>query len=236
MIKDLMKPLDDSEIELRIGSASALKGFSILAYKTARADVKRLNDVCGLLWKNRYFYDDKELLCCEISVYDNETKQWISRSDVGTESQTEKEKGSYSDAMKRAGFKFGIGAELYEFPFIWVKWDKWHKNTRGKDVPTVNLSGWQVKYMTDETYKAMIVYDGYGKIMWSNHGDKKPTVPDIEPLDVLKKKVKKAFKMLNYSESNENLMIEEYLGDKPIAEDYEMLLKKLRNEYKQMEK
>jgi len=61
------------------------------------------------------------------------------------------------------------------------------------------------------------------------------TVPKIKPLAELKKGVKKAFKMLKYSESNENLMIEEYLGDSPIAEDYEILLKKLRNEYKTKE-
>jgi len=67
-------------------------------------------------------------------------------------------------------------------------------------------------------------------------GKNDKTVPDIEPLDVLKKKVQKAFKMLNYSESNENLMIEEYLGDNPVAEDYEILLKELRKQYKKMEK
>ena len=93
LIDKLTAPLSMYDIELRIGTTSP-KGFSLLLYKTARTDVKRLNEVFGIEWKNRYFYDDKGLLCCGISAkYDGE---WIERNDVGTESQTEKEKGSYS--------------------------------------------------------------------------------------------------------------------------------------------
>jgi hypothetical protein len=46
--------------------------------------------------------------------------EWVTREDVGTESFTEKEKGSYSDSFKRAGFRFGIGIELYTAPHIWI--------------------------------------------------------------------------------------------------------------------
>ncbi|NOW12590.1 hypothetical protein B0H35_000004 [Clostridium acetobutylicum] len=45
---------------------------------------------------------------------------WISKQDVGTESNTEKEKGQASDSFKRACFNFGIGRELYTSPFIWI--------------------------------------------------------------------------------------------------------------------
>lgn len=135
-IESLSKPLDKSDIEFRIGSIKDGKGFSLLAYKTARADVKRLNSVFGLGWKNDYFYDNKGILCCEISIFDEKLKEWVSRRDVGTESNTEKEKGSYSDAFKRAGFKWGIGIELYDFPFIWINWDSWYKGNNGKQYPT----------------------------------------------------------------------------------------------------
>ena len=47
--------------------------------------------------------------------------EWLWRWDCGTESNMEAEKGEASDAFKRAGFKWGIGAELYTSPFIWVK-------------------------------------------------------------------------------------------------------------------
>lgn len=135
-IQLLSEPLSKEDIEFRIGQSSAGKGFSLLAYKTARVDMRRLNEVFGLKWSNKYFYDDKGILACEISVYDSNTSQWISRTDVGTESQTETEKGSYSDAFKRAGFKWGIGAELYSFPFIWVNWDKW-KTVNNKEYPDI---------------------------------------------------------------------------------------------------
>lgn len=130
IIQKLCKPLDAIDVELRVGNTSA-KGFSLLIYKTARTDVKRLNDVCGINWQNEYFYDTKGILSCSISIkHDGE---WVSRVDVGTESMTEKEKGSYSDAFKRAGFKWGIGAELYNSPLIWVNWEMDKKTFNGKD-------------------------------------------------------------------------------------------------------
>ena len=133
--KKLSAPLSADEIEMRIGSGvSDGRGFSLLAYKTARVDAKRLDDAFGVLWKNNFFYDTDGLLCCEISIYDKDTQQWIGRCDVGTESKTEKEKGLYSDAFKRAGFKWGIGAELYNFPSIWIEWDNWD-NKNGKKYP-----------------------------------------------------------------------------------------------------
>ena len=43
------------------------------------------------------------------------------KQDVGTESNTEKEKGQASDAFKRACFNLGIGRELYDYPTIQIK-------------------------------------------------------------------------------------------------------------------
>lgn len=59
-------------------------------------------------------------LFCNVSIYDEEKKIWITKQDVGTESYTEKEKGQASDAFKRACFNWGIGRELYTSPFIWI--------------------------------------------------------------------------------------------------------------------
>lgn len=142
-INELTKPLPDSEIEFRIGATSYPKGFQILAYKTARTDVRRLNDVFGLNWECNYFYDTKNNLCCTIRIYDTETKQWIERTNVGTESMSDGVKGSYSDAMKRAGFSWGIGVELYDFPFVWINTTEsdW-VNRKGKNYPKARVQGW----------------------------------------------------------------------------------------------
>ena len=118
--KDLRKPLTANDIELRVGNISE-KGASFLLYKTARIDTKRLDEVFNGRWKRKHYMDGKGNIVCEISIYDTELKEWISREDVGTESNTEKEKGAYSDSFKRAGFAWGIGVELYNAPFIFIK-------------------------------------------------------------------------------------------------------------------
>lgn len=121
LLSELSKPLSKEDVELRIGQVNQ-KGFSLLLYKTARTDIKRLND-SGAIWKNEHNYDHMGLLTCKISVYDKEHGIWIDRVDVGTESQTEKVKGLYSDSFKRCGFRWGIGLELYNAPFIWINWE-----------------------------------------------------------------------------------------------------------------
>ena len=107
------------EIECRIGTVSE-KGISLLLYKDARADMKILDEVFGPMnWQRKHEVIGGNLYCT-VSVWDDEKKQWISKMDVGTESNTEKVKGCASDAYKRACFSWGIGRELYTAPFIWI--------------------------------------------------------------------------------------------------------------------
>ena len=60
---------------------------------------------------------------CGISIK-SESGEWIQKWNVGTESNMEAEKGEASDAMKRAGFAWGIGAELYSAPKIKIPSEK----------------------------------------------------------------------------------------------------------------
>lgn len=114
------RTLTADEIELRVGMANA-KGFSLLLYKNARVDMQLLDETVGSMgWQRTHEVIDGRL-CCTISLWDHDTKQWVKKQDVGTESQTEKDKGQFSDSFKRAGFNVGIGRELYTAPFIWVK-------------------------------------------------------------------------------------------------------------------
>ena len=121
-ITELQLPLELSEIDFRVGMVgSNAKGAfcTLLAYKDARVDIRRLNKVCGLLgWSKSYSRDNKN---CTVSIYDKENKQWVSKEDTGTESNTEAEKGLASDSFKRACFNWGIGLELYDFPFLFCK-------------------------------------------------------------------------------------------------------------------
>lgn len=170
LLEKLASPLCKEDIELRVGSVFQ-KGFTLLLYKTARTDVRRLNDVCGVRWKNRHYYDDEKLLCCEISIYDSEIKEWVGRSDVGTESNTEKEKGHYSDSFKRAGFKWGIGIELYNSPFTFILWETEETNYNGKK--QYKLKNFYPAELDISEYKVENGFPFYtltykGKEVWSN--------------------------------------------------------------------
>ena len=112
--------LNPDEIDVRVGMATE-KGVSLLLYKDARVDMNILDETVGATnWQKSYQVIDGKLYCT-ISIWDEEKQQWISKQDVGTESNVEKEKGEASDAQKRAGFAWGIGRELYTSPFMWVK-------------------------------------------------------------------------------------------------------------------
>lgn len=115
----LLKP---NEIDVRVGTINE-KGATLLLYKDARVDMNIL-DESGVKWKRSHELINGNLFCT-ISVWDDEIKEWISRQDVGVESNTEKEKGQASDAFKRAGFNFGIGRELYSAPFTWISADNY---------------------------------------------------------------------------------------------------------------
>lgn len=121
-VKDI-RTLRADEIECRVGQCKKGKngfGCSLLLYKDARCDMKLLDEVFGPMnWKREHSVIDGNLYCT-ISVWDDDKKQWVSRQDVGTESNTEKEKGQASDSFKRAGVNWGIGRELYTAPFIWI--------------------------------------------------------------------------------------------------------------------
>lgn len=85
----------------------------LLAYIDARDAMDLLDEVVGAgNWKDAYRFEDWKLICT-VSLWDEGKKEWVSKEDTGTESNTEKEKGQFSDAFKRACVKWGIGRFLY---------------------------------------------------------------------------------------------------------------------------
>lgn len=121
--------LEKDEIECRISEISKSgNGLSLLLYKTARTDAALLDETVGWQnWQNQFECIDGKMYC-GIGIYsrheDENWSEWVWKWDCGTESNTEAEKGQASDAFKRAGFKWGIGAELYSSPRIWISADK----------------------------------------------------------------------------------------------------------------
>lgn len=116
--------LEASDIKVRAQRTKPLDGgktgATLLLYKDSRVDMRILDEVFGLYgWQCEFTRLGSELYC-SIKVRDPETGEWITKTNVGTPSNAEKEKGEASDALKRAGFMVGIGRELYTAPFIYV--------------------------------------------------------------------------------------------------------------------
>ena len=107
-----------NEIDCRVATVKST-GVTLLLYKDARCDMNILDETVGPLnWMRSH---SRENANCTVSIWDGDKKQWVSKEDTGTESNTEKEKGIASDSFKRACFNWGIGRELYSAPFIFVK-------------------------------------------------------------------------------------------------------------------
>lgn len=109
------------EIECRVSRVTQ-KGVVLLLYKTARTDADLLDEKYGPEnWQNDFKVVDGTLYG-GIGIWcpDPEFAAWVWKWDAGTDSNTEAEKGRASDAFKRAGFKWGIGRELYSAPFMFI--------------------------------------------------------------------------------------------------------------------
>lgn len=113
-----IRKLKPDEISVKVKKITE-KGCLLLLYKTARVDAQILDETFGAAgWVND-FKEIKGNLFCGIGIK-QEDGSFLWRWDCGVESATEAEKGEASDAFKRAGFKWGIGKELYSSPFIWA--------------------------------------------------------------------------------------------------------------------
>lgn len=160
--------LTERDIELRVGHITKdLKGCILLAYKDARVDRRIMDKVFGPMnWKREHQLIDGQLFCT-VSVWDETKGQWISKQDVGIESQTQAEKGRASDSFKRACFCWGIGVELYDSPFIYIKLEAGEiSNGRLKSGLTFSVK--KLEYDKDKCeYTKFVVVDNKGNVRFS---------------------------------------------------------------------
>ena len=178
------RTLQPDDIELRVGMANA-KGFSLLLYKNARVDMQLLDETVGSMnWKRQHIRDNAN---CIVSIWDDAKKEWVSKEDTGTESQTEREKGLASDSFKRACVNWGIGRELYTAPFIWISGHV-EPDTRarsGYKAATKYVGGLKVsaiEYTEKRTIKKLVIEDADDEIAYSfgvkrNKAEKKKAEP-----------------------------------------------------------
>lgn len=111
------RDLTEEDIECRVQSAKE-NGLILLLYKNARVDMNILDETVGGENWQREHYECKGNLFCRVGIKTD--NGWVYKSDCGTESNTDAQKGEASDSFKRACFNWGIGRELYTSPFIWI--------------------------------------------------------------------------------------------------------------------
>lgn len=117
-IKEIQEKLKvEIPYKWRIQSFSKTKPqATCVAYIDSR-DVQDILDA-SCEWSDRY-YEENGMLFCEITIYADGRE--YKRSDTGSESQTEAQKGHSSDAFKRAAVKFGVGRFLYSMKIQYLK-------------------------------------------------------------------------------------------------------------------
>lgn len=126
-LADLKKPFPPDRISWRVGSTTQDKKSGMaLAYIDARDVMSRLDEVCGADWQCEYVPMPNGTCCCRIGIKVGGEWVWRSNGAINLtdsdkpDAKEMTEKGSYSDAFKRAAVLFGIGQYLYDLDSPWV--------------------------------------------------------------------------------------------------------------------
>jgi hypothetical protein len=103
----LRRPFTRAAVKWKLQSTWP-RGGLVVAYIDARLVVERLNLVVPHLWHEETITVGNGLLLCKLTV------DGVTHEDVG-QGQA---KGLYSDALKRAAVRFGIGVSIYALPQV----------------------------------------------------------------------------------------------------------------------
>lgn len=142
--EELCRPFPADKIRWRIGSRTKDRNKGkLLAYIDARDVMERLDQTVGFQnWEDSYedtAVGNETGVKCYLSIrlplgHEDDFKNVVTKADAASATQVEDLKGAYSDALKRAAVKFGIGRDLYDIDGPWVKL-KEGKYFDKKDIP-----------------------------------------------------------------------------------------------------
>lgn len=121
----LSEPFPDGVVSCKPQSVKGNRALAVF-YIDARDVMDRLDEVVGVAgWKDSYRQLPDGCVACTLAVKIG--NEWIAKEDVGSKSDQpdigDKHKAAYSDALKRAAVKFGVGRFLYELPMQWHDYD-----------------------------------------------------------------------------------------------------------------
>jgi Rad52/22 family double-strand break repair protein len=121
----LALPFDPSLVKFKPAVVQGNRALA-LAYVDARAVQERLDEVLGVEnWQDEYEHLPDGSVVCRLRLRLGD--EWITKVDVGSPSEQPDEhdrvKAAFSDALKRAAVKFGVGRYLYRLPSTWCDYD-----------------------------------------------------------------------------------------------------------------
>lgn len=149
---DLLQPED---IEVRVGNKiKDTDNISLLLYQDSRCTARNLNKQFGAFgWQIDYKVVGDQIYGT-LSIWDEDKKQWVSKSDTGDKSNISEDKGQSSDILKRCAVRWGFGTELYTAPKIVVPNDGY------------NCSGYKVseiQYNDNREITSLTLVNRFGK-------------------------------------------------------------------------
>ena len=125
LVERLAEPFPTTEVKWKAQVVRGSRALTV-AYVDARCVEDRLDAVFGVDgWQDAYQVLPNNSVVCKLRV--KVGTEWIEKSDVGSQSDQPDEgdrlKSAFSDALKRAAVKLGIGRYLYRLPQQWVDYD-----------------------------------------------------------------------------------------------------------------
>jgi hypothetical protein len=157
--RHLRRPFTAAAVKFKV-QATWETGALIVSYIDARLAIERLNLIVPHLWSDQYTAVGGKQMWCHLTVDD------ITRHDVGEGEG----KGLVSDALKRAGVKFGIGVSLYAVPQMMLNNDMLKRKQKGqKEEVTLNDKGEKHVRKLYATWLEQHGVKAFGKPL--DHGD-----------------------------------------------------------------
>jgi hypothetical protein len=121
----LAAPFDPAHVKFKPAVVQGNRALA-LAYVDARVIQDRLDEVLGVEnWQDEYDSLPDGSVVCRLRLRLGDA--WVTKVDVGSPSEQldehDRVKAAFSDALKRAAVKFGIGRYLYRLPSTWCDYD-----------------------------------------------------------------------------------------------------------------
>lgn len=192
-------PFDPSEVKFKPQTVSGNRALAT-PFVDARVVQDRLDDVLGVMgWQDRYESMPDGSVVCSLSV--RLGSEWVTKTDVGGQSgqpdEGDRRKSAFSDALKRAAVKFGVGRYLYRLRPQWCDYDPAKRQfvrppqLPADALPTPPLSDVQVKVLAGLIRESEADITAFCAYFGASELSEVPAARFAEAAELLRRKVAK---------------------------------------------